>query len=127
MSAFDYTIRFSAKRVTTELNWEEIVLDYQCASALQKTTCGCSIIRKECVDGGIWYADPGYQALFYEPLDTRKTSADTLIGKRFGMDICCIYLSIIVSKYIGETEKNLADFFTWCKTLIGYFLCRLRM
>ena len=61
--------------------------------------------------GGISYAELGYQALFYEPLDTRKTLADTLIGKRFGMDICRIDLSMIVSKYIGETEKNFANLF----------------
>lgn len=42
---------------------------------------------------------------------TGKTLCATLIGKKNGMDVYRIDLSMIVSKYIGETEKNLANVF----------------
>ena len=42
---------------------------------------------------------------------TGKTLAATLLGKKNNMDVYRIDLSMIVSKYIGETEKNLARVF----------------
>ena len=42
---------------------------------------------------------------------TGKTLTATLIGHEVGMDVYRIDLSMIVSKYIGETEKNLANVF----------------
>lgn len=52
-----------------------------------------------------------YWALFYGPPGTGKTLAATLLGKKNGMDVYRVDLSMIVSKYIGETEKNLARMF----------------
>ena len=54
---------------------------------------------------------PGYRALFYGPPGTGKTLAATLLGKKNQMDVYRVDLSMIVSKYIGETEKNLAKVF----------------
>lgn len=53
----------------------------------------------------------GYRSLFYGPPGTGKTLAATLLGKRNEMDVYRVDLSMIVSKYIGETEKNLARVF----------------
>ena len=53
----------------------------------------------------------GYRSLFYGPPGTGKTLAATLLGKKNGMDVYRVDLSMIVSKYIGETEKNLAHVF----------------
>lgn len=53
----------------------------------------------------------GYRSLFYGPPGTGKTLAATLLGKMNGMDVYRVDLSMIVSKYIGETEKNLARVF----------------
>jgi SpoVK/Ycf46/Vps4 family AAA+-type ATPase len=54
---------------------------------------------------------PGYRALFYGPPGTGKTLTATLIGSTAGIDVYRIDLSMVVSKYIGETEKNLANVF----------------
>ena len=54
---------------------------------------------------------PGYRALFYGPPGTGKTLTATLIGKASGRDVYKVDLSMIVSKYIGETEKNLSKLF----------------
>jgi len=54
---------------------------------------------------------PGYRSLFYGPSGTGKTLTATLIGAELGVDVYRIDLSMVVSKYIGETEKNLANVF----------------
>jgi SpoVK/Ycf46/Vps4 family AAA+-type ATPase len=54
---------------------------------------------------------PGYRSLFYGPPGTGKTLTACLIGKSAGLDVYRIDLSMVVSKYIGETEKNLANVF----------------
>lgn len=108
----DYSMHFPAKRITTQLQWKDLVLDYQVAEALNEISTwitGHHIIMKE------WELDrflkAGYRALFYGPPGTGKTLAATLIGKQNGLDVYRVDLSMIVSKYIGETEKNLAQVF----------------
>lgn len=54
---------------------------------------------------------PGLKVLFYGPSGTGKTLAAALIGKKTGVDAFRIDLSAVVSKYIGETEKNLSRIF----------------
>jgi SpoVK/Ycf46/Vps4 family AAA+-type ATPase len=49
--------------------------------------------------------------LFYGPPGTGKTLTASLIGDTVGADVYRIDLSMVVSKYIGETEKNLANVF----------------
>ncbi|MFN8134118.1 MAG: ATP-binding protein [Bacteroidales bacterium] len=53
----------------------------------------------------------GYKALFYGPPGTGKTFTATLLGKQFKKEVYRIDLSQVVSKYIGETEKNLEKVF----------------
>lgn len=54
---------------------------------------------------------PGYRSLFHGPPGTGKTMTACLLGKTTGRDVYKIELSQVVSKYIGETEKNLARVF----------------
>jgi len=54
---------------------------------------------------------PGYRALFYGPPGTGKTLTASLLGKTTGLDVYRVDLSMVVSKYIGETEKNLSNVF----------------
>ena len=55
---------------------------------------------------------PGYRVLFYGPPGTGKTLTASLLGKQFEKDVYRIDLSLVVSKYIGETEKNLEKIFS---------------
>jgi DNA polymerase III delta prime subunit len=48
----------------------------------------------------------GYRCLFYGPQGTGKTLTATLLGKQNDMDVYRVDLSMIISKYIGETEKR---------------------
>jgi len=53
----------------------------------------------------------GLAALFAGPPGTGKTMAATVVAADLGLDLYRVDLSRVVSKYIGETEKNLARIF----------------
>ncbi len=86
------------------------------------------IINKECEDLLHWicdlvkfssvvYDDLGFarktaygrsvSALFYGPPGTGKTMAAQVVANELGQDLYKVDLSQMISKYIGETEKNL--------------------
>lgn len=71
---------------------------------------------------------PGYRVLFYGPPGTGKTLTATLLGNQFGKDVFRIDLSQVVSKYIGETEKNLEKVFSRAenKDWILFLMKRMR-
>ena len=54
----------------------------------------------------------GVNALFSGPSGTGKTTAAEIIAGELGLDLYKIDLSAVVSKYIGETEKNLERIFS---------------
>jgi len=53
----------------------------------------------------------GLMALFAGPSGTGKTMAADILARALGLDLYRIDLSGVVSKYIGETEKNLQHIF----------------
>lgn len=53
----------------------------------------------------------GVRMLFYGPPGTGKTLAAEVMAKALGVDLLVVDLSSLVSKWIGETEKNLAAVF----------------
>lgn len=108
----DYSTQFPAKRITTELEWQDLVLPIEVMDELAHITTWIqhgSTIRKHWGLGKV--IKPGYRCLFYGPPGTGKTLTVTLVGKVTGIDVYRIDLSKVVSKYIGETEKNLANVF----------------
>lgn len=108
----DYNIGFPAKRITTALEWEDMILDYATLEALEEINTWIRHQHTIMEDWGLKrFLKPGYRALFYGPPGTGKTLAATLLGKKNQMDVYRVDLSMIVSKYIGETEKNLAKVF----------------
>jgi SpoVK/Ycf46/Vps4 family AAA+-type ATPase len=58
----------------------------------------------------------GVAALFSGPPGTGKTMAAEVIAGDVGLDLYAVDLSSVVSKYIGETEKNLARIFHEAET-----------
>ena len=104
--------RVPATLITTNRTWDDLVLDDITMKQLNEIKMWVrfgEMIRNE------WgLADklkPGYRALFYGPSGSGKTFTATLIGKEVGKPVFNIDLSMVVSKYIGETEKNLATVF----------------
>jgi len=58
----------------------------------------------------------GLNALFAGPSGTGKTMAAGIIARELKLDLYKIDLSAVVSKYIGETEKNLSKIFAEAET-----------
>ncbi|NET86279.1 MAG: ATP-binding protein [Moorea sp. SIO1F2] len=58
----------------------------------------------------------GISALFYGASGTGKTMAAEVLAQEFRLDLYRIDLSRVVSKYIGETEKNLRRIFDAAET-----------
>jgi Cdc6-like AAA superfamily ATPase len=108
----EYNASFPAKKITTRLEWSDLVLPYNLNEEIN------DIIRWMQHQEEIrerWQLDRivkrGYRCLFYGPPGTGKTLTATLLGKQAGREVYRVDLSMIVSKYIGETEKNLAKVF----------------
>ena len=78
----DYTTGFPAKRITTELDWEDMVLDYQVTTELEEINTWISSGKTIMEDWGLSrILKAGYRSLFYGPPGTGKTLAATLLGK----------------------------------------------
>jgi SpoVK/Ycf46/Vps4 family AAA+-type ATPase len=58
----------------------------------------------------------GLNVLFAGPSGTGKTMSAEIIAGELGLDLYKIDLSGVISKYIGETEKNLARIFSEAET-----------
>jgi adenylate kinase family enzyme len=108
----DYNSSFPAKLIDTNLDWSDLVVSDEVFDELEE-------IKDWIAHGNVLLNDwglikkikPGYRALFFGPPGTGKTLTACLLGKYAKMDVYRIDLSMIVSKYIGETEKNLGKVF----------------
>jgi hypothetical protein len=113
----DYGMNFPAKRITTGLSWEDLVLPDDVLEEVENITAWLQHSETIMQEWGLERTvKPGYRCLFYGPPGTGKTLTATLIGANSGLDVYRIDLSMVVSKYIGETEKNLANVFDQAKS-----------
>lgn len=107
-----YNTDFPATRLDTALEWEDLVLDPSVQDEVEAVNDWMEhqqMIMEEWQLGRV--LKRGFRVLFYGPPGTGKTLTASLIGKVNKMAVYRVDLSQIVSKYIGETEKNLARVF----------------
>jgi ATPase family associated with various cellular activities (AAA) len=108
----DYNAQFPAKLIESPLGWDDLVLAPEVMDEVNQVCAWMSQGQRLMQDWGLARAlKPGYRALFHGPPGTGKTLTATLIGQAARVDVYRIDLSMVVSKYIGETEKNLARVF----------------
>ncbi|WP_297338278.1 ATP-binding protein [Algoriphagus sp.] len=108
----DFDLDFPAKRIITDQEWSDLVIN-------EEVLQGIAEIKNWLMHGQRLKRDfkfgrrikPGFRALFTGPPGTGKTLTATLLGKACDLDVYRIDLSQVVSKYIGETEKNLSRIF----------------
>jgi hypothetical protein len=104
-----------ARKVPARYNWDDIVLPADQISLLQEIVAmvrGRSTVLEEWGVGQKLASSRGVSILFAGPPGTGKTLSAQIIAAELGLDLYKIDLSTIVSKYIGETEKNLERIFT---------------
>ena len=108
----DFSVNFPAKLISTHLKWSDLVLAREVMDEVQGIKTWLANERTLMDDWGLARAvKPGYRCLFYGPPGTGKTLTATLLGQEAQTDVYRIDLSMVVSKFIGETEKNLAAVF----------------
>ncbi len=103
---------FPARRVESQLSWSDLVLAKETREQLEEiqgwVTHGDTLMKEWGLGDRM---RPGYRALFYGPPGTGKTLTAGVLGNTMGRPVYKVDLSLIVSKYIGETEKNLEKVF----------------
>jgi len=108
-----FSTDFPAEYITTELEAKDMVLSKSTWARLGELQ---NWLNHQEVLMNQWnlkrWVKPGYRALFHGPPGTGKTLAATILGKNTGRDVFRIDLSMVVSKFIGETEKNLSQLFS---------------
>ena len=103
---------FPARRISTVLDWDDLILAPAVRGQITELE---NWVRHGRTLMGEWgmagRLRPGYRVLFHGPPGTGKTLTATLLGNSTGREVYRVDLSTVVSKYIGETEKNLAALF----------------
>ena len=108
-----------ATKITPRYRWEDIVLPKDTLAQLREMV---NTVRQRPVVYGQWGFDrkvalgKGLSALFAGESGTGKTMAADIMAGELGQDLYKIDLSMLVSKYIGETEKNLNRVFGEAET-----------
>jgi ATPase family associated with various cellular activities (AAA) len=103
---------FPAEQLHTRRSWPDLILPETTLHELQNIEAwykSSHILMEE------WdmkkTLKPGFRVLFYGDPGTGKTLAASLLGKYTGRPVFRVDVSMLVSKYVGETEKQLAKLF----------------
>ncbi len=103
-----------ATQVSSELGWHDLVLPDKQVDQLRELQTAIQNSSGVLQDWDFASRLPygrGITALFSGPSGTGKTMAAGILARELGLDLYKIDLSRVVSKYIGETEKNLDRIF----------------
>jgi hypothetical protein len=113
-SQSSHGLRRLAQKLSTQHDWSSLVLP---PHALRQLRDVCSAEKYRQVVYSKWGFDQrltlgkGLNTLFCGSSGTGKTMAAGILARELGLDLYKIDLSIVVSKYIGETEKQLSQIF----------------
>ncbi len=101
-----------ARRIRPTRQWSELVLPPEATALLRSIVDRYHHADLVYDDWGFLPAPSrGLVALFSGPSGTGKTMATEVLALELGLDVFKVNLSTVVSKYIGETEKNLEEMF----------------
>ncbi|NLB19023.1 MAG: ATP-binding protein [Syntrophomonadaceae bacterium] len=109
-----------ATLINAVFTWDDLVIDQDQKHEMQII---CNQIKYRNVVGEEWgfHAKTPYGrglcALFYGSPGTGKTMAVQVMANELGLDLYRIDMSQLVSKYIGEPEKNISDLFRKAKNI----------
>ncbi len=113
-STLDGKLSKLGMRVTWRQRWEDVVLPGDTMLEVRELIARVKHRRQVHEDWGFAAKVAkglGISALFSGPPGTGKTMVAGLIAGELGLDLYQVDLSRIVSKWVGETEKNLSELF----------------
>lgn len=103
-----------ARKIEPRYDWNDIILPADQRAILREmvdTVRGRPLVLEEWGVGHKLTASAGVTSLFAGQPGTGKTMAAEVMARELGLDLYKIDLSSVISKYIGETEKNLEKIF----------------
>ena len=108
-----------ARKVTPAYKWDDIILPADRVAQLREICNHVKYRDRVYSDWGFGRKlalGKGLTVLFAGPSGTGKTMAADILAGELGLDLYKLDLSSVISKYIGETEKNLARIFDEAET-----------
>lgn len=108
-----------ATKIRPHYSWDDIILPRDTLQILREmvsTVQNKPAVYDDWGFGKKLSLGKGLNALFAGESGTGKTMAADIIAHHLGLDLYKIDLSTVVSKYIGETEKNLGKIFHEAET-----------
>ena len=108
----NFSSSFPARLLETDLDWDELILAPIIMDEVENINTWIQYKNEIAADKVlVKKINKGFKCLFYGPPGTGKTLTASLLGKRNKQDVYRVDLSQMISKYVGETEKNLAQIF----------------
>lgn len=110
---------FLIERISTNLEWDDLVLNRNTMDRVKEIDVWLKHDDSVLNDLGLKTSKAsGFKVFFSGPSGTGKTLTASLLGKYSGREVYKINLSsLLTSKYIGETEKNLSELFKRARRL----------
>jgi ATP-dependent 26S proteasome regulatory subunit len=108
-----------ANKIVPRFGWDDIILPADQVQLLQEivsTVRGRPVVLEDWGVGKKLASSAGVAILFAGQPGTGKTMGAEIIALELGLDLYKIDLSTVVSKYIGETEKNISKIFEEAET-----------
>ena len=108
-----------ARKIIPRRRWEDLILPLDQLQQLREI---CNFVKYRALVYEQWGFESklvlgkGLYSLFSGPPGTGKTMTAEIMAEELGLDLYKIDLSTVVSKYIGETEKNLSRIFQEAET-----------
>lgn len=103
-----------AVKLNAKYTWEDLVMP---AGQMELLKAACNQVKYKHKVYDKWgfseknHYGQGVSMMFYGPPGTGKTMTAQVIANELNMEIYKVDLSTVMSKYIGETEKNLSVIF----------------
>jgi SpoVK/Ycf46/Vps4 family AAA+-type ATPase len=107
-----------AELMTTPLGWDDLVVSDHVGALIIELLASIRYqaqVMEKWGFGKKLASGRAVSALFSGPPGTGKTMVATLIAKELGLELFRVDLSRVVSKWVGETEKNLGRAFDEAK------------
>ncbi|MBM7568298.1 AAA family ATPase [Paenibacillus sacheonensis] len=111
-------LKEKAAKLEPRFGWEDLILppdtEQLLRQACDRVKYRHQVLHEWGFEGKLPYGK-GISMLFTGPPGTGKTMSAMVLAKEMDSELYRVDLSRVVSKYIGETEKNLSDIFDQAK------------
>ncbi len=102
---------FSAEPLTTRQSWDDYILPSSTQAQVDELMAWASHYDELRAHPAFSADSQGYKCLLYGPSGTGKTMLGRLLAQKTGREVWRIDISKMVSKFVGDTSKNIQQVF----------------